>query len=181
MRGVESAKAKILFYKCVLYGIALYILSILQVTFFAKINILNAQPDLLLAAIATLALYEDGKACAICGIVSGFFYCAIGGAEIPFYILFSFLCAYTLWIITDYGLPKRHSSFFALAILGFGAKAVFNIAEITLMAQKFNLFDAFSSIIIPEFISSLVFSLIPYALFYSLTRIFHKHNKQRKD
>jgi hypothetical protein len=181
MRGVESAKAKIILYKCALYGIALYVLAILQVTFFAKINILSAQPDLLLGAIATLALYEDDKTCALCGIISGFFYCALGGADIPFYILFSFLCAYTLWIIKDYGLPKRHSSFFALAILGFGAKAVFNIAEISLAARNFNLFGAFSSIIIPEFICSLVFSPIPYVFFYMLTRIFYKRNNQRKD
>lgn len=175
MRGVESAKAKIILYKCVLYSAALYILAVLQVTFFAKINILNAQPDLLLGAIAVLALYEDVKVASICGIISGFFYCALGGAAIPFYIVFSFLCAYTLWIITDYGLPKRHSSYIALAILVFGAKAVFNIAELSLMAHSFSLFGALRSIIIPEFISSMIFSFVPYIIFFALTRIFHKN------
>ena len=181
MRGVESAKVKTVIYKCALYGVVLYILAILQVTFFAKINILNAQPDLLLAAIATLVLYEDTKVASICGIVSGFFYCALGGATLPFYIVFSFLCAYTLRIITDYGLSGRHSSFIALALLAFGAKAVFNMAELSLTAQSYNLFNAVSSIILPEFISSLVFSPIPYLLFYALSRIFHANNNRRKD
>lgn len=174
MRGVESAKAKIILYKCALYGVVLYLVGILQVTFFAKINLFGAVPDLLLAAVATIALYEDGKVASICGIISGFFYCALGGTSLPLYVVFSFLCAYTLYIATDNGLPRKHSSYFAATLLSFGAKALFNVAELSLTAQSFSIFSAFWSIILPEFICSMLFSPISYIIFFGLTRIFYK-------
>ena len=181
MRGVESAKAKTILYKCALYSFALFVIGVLQVTFFAKINILNASPDLLLGGIATLCLYEDGKVSSICGIVSGFFYTALGGFSIPFYIIFSFLAAYALRIIRDNGLPKKHSSFLIIAILAFGAKALFNVAELTLSSKSFNLIGTLYTVIIPEFISSMLFCTIPYAIFFALTRIFYKNTHSRKD
>lgn len=174
MRGVESAKAKIILYKCALYGVVLYLVGILQVTFFAKINLIGASPDLLLAAASTIALYEDGKTASICGIISGFFYCALGGTSLPLYILFSFICAYALHIATESGLPRKHSSFLAVTLLSFGAKALFNVAELSLTAQSFNVFSAFWNTVLPEFVSSILFSPIPYIIFFGLTRIFNK-------
>lgn len=181
MGGVKSAKAKTILYKCALYSVAFFFIGILQVTFFTKINVFNATPDLLLAGVAALCLYEDGKVASVCGIISGFFYCALGGFSIPFYIVFSFLAAYALWIIRENGLPKKHSSFLIMAILAFGAKAFFNIAELTLSAASVNLIETIYSVIVPEFISSMLFSPTSYVLFFALTRIFYKNNSRRKD
>ena len=178
MRGAESARAKIILYKCALYGIALYFIGVLQVTFFAGINVFGATPDLLLAAVATVALYEDIKVAGICGIISGFFYTALGGFSIPLYIIFSFLCAYALSVATENGLPKKHSSFLIVAILAFGAKALFNIAEISLSASSFSAFGTVKSIIIPEFLSSMLLCPVAYLIFFGISRIFNK--KQAK-
>lgn len=174
LRGVESARAKIILYKCAFYGAALFIIGVLQTTFFTKINVWGATPDLLLAALAALALYEDGRVVSICGIISGVFYCALGGFSIPFYIIFSFLSAYALYIVAENGVPKRHFSFFALAILAFGAKAIFNLADISLAAHSFGVIKATTNIIIPEFVSSMIFSPISYLIFFTLTRIINK-------
>ena len=181
MRGVESAKVKSILYKCALYGTMFFIVGILQVTFFSKINLFGASPDLLLAAVATLSLHEDVKVASICGIISGFLYCTFGGFSIPFYIVFSFLSAYTLCIIRENGLPKKHSSFLLLSVLAFGAKAFYNVAELSLSAGSFNLLSSLSRVIVPEFISSMIFSPLPYILIYTLTRIFHKNKPHRKD
>ena len=174
MRGVESARAKIILYKCALYGVALFIVGVLQVTFFAKINIFGASPDLMLAAVATVALYEDSRVAGVCGIISGFFYTSLGGASLPIYIVFSFLCAYLLCIATDYGLPRKHSSFFVLALLAFLAKALWSFAQISLLAASFSLFGTLKSIIIPELCSSMIFSPVSYLLFYGISRIFQR-------
>ncbi|MBR2381179.1 MAG: hypothetical protein IKA84_01630 [Clostridia bacterium] len=181
MRGVESAKAKIVLYKCALYSIALLVVGILQVTFFGKINMLGAAPDLLLGAVATLCLYEDGRVASICGIISGFFYTALGGFSIPIYILFSFLSSYTLWIIRESGFPKKHSSYLIMAMLAFGAKALFNVAELSLSAQSFNFIETLYRVAIPEFISSMLLCPISYLIFFALTRIFNKTTYSRKE
>ena len=181
MNGVKSAKVKTILYKCALYSVAFFFIGILQVTFFTTINVFNATPDLLLGGVATLCLYEDGKVASISGIISGFFYCALGGFSIPLYIVFSFLAAYALWIIRENGLHKNFSSFLIMAILAFGAKAFYNFAELSLSSQSFNLIGTLYSTIIPEFVSSMIFSLIPYIIFFALTRIFYKNNTRRKD
>ena len=177
MRGVESARAKIILYKCAIYSVALFILAVLQVTFFTKINVLGATPDLLLAAIATLALHEDGRVASICGIISGLFYCALGGFSVPFYIIFSFLSAYALYIVAENGTSKRHISFVLLAILAFGAKAIFNLADVSFSAESFSIIKATTNIMIPEFISSIIFSPIAYLMLFCTTRIFNKTSK----
>ena len=74
LSSTQLARIKAVGYKCTIYAIALYFLAIAQVTFFNKINLFGAPPDLLLAAIAVLCIKEDHKICSICGIISGFFY-----------------------------------------------------------------------------------------------------------
>ena len=80
----NSNKSKLLGYKAMLYGAALFVLSIMQTSFFSQINILGATPDLLLGAVLTLAMFEDHKTSAVCGIIAGFFYCALVYVRIRF-------------------------------------------------------------------------------------------------
>lgn len=172
-----GAGSKIVTYKSILYGVALFVLGVLQVTFFAKTNIVSATPDLLLGAILTISMFEDQRVCAISGIVSGFIYCALGTSSLPIYILFSFLCGYFFHSISNHLFGKNFFSFLALALLIYGAKALFNMIEISFLAQTFNLANAIVSVIIPEFISSMAFCSISYFVFSGLIKIFSKKHK----
>ncbi len=172
-----SAGSKIIAYKSILYGTALFFLGIMQVTFFSKINLLSAAPDILLGAVITLSMLEDQRVSAISGIVSGVIYCALGTSSLPMYILFSFLCGYFFHSISNHLFGKNFFSFLALALIAYGAKALFNITELSFLAQSFNLASAVISVIIPEFISSAAFCSISYFVFSGLTKIFNKkHN-----
>ena len=107
-------KIKTTAYKCFVYSVALFVLSVAQVTFFSQINVLGATPDLMLGAVLLIAMMENQQISSICGIVSGFLYCAMGGFVYPFYIMFSFLCGYVLWIISDRFLGKNYISYLVL-------------------------------------------------------------------
>ena len=176
---INSARAKNIAYKCVIYGIFLFILSIAQVTFFAKINIMGATPDLILGAIVVIAMRDDQKVATICGIIGGFFYCAMGGFVYPFYMMFAFLCGYTLWGVSDRFLGKNYVSYIALALLAFTLKALFSVIEASLFAYTINILNMVSKAIWPEFISSLVFCTVSYLIFNTLSRLLN--SKSRKD
>ena len=179
--SAKAAKIKNTFYKCAVYGIALFFIAVLQVTFFSRINILSASPDLLLGATVTLALKEDHRTSAVCGIIAGFFYCALGGFSYPIYILFSFLCGYILWSIAERALGKNYVSFLILSLIAYGLKCLYNLFEISLNANSFNIVDAFLYIILPEFISSVAFCSVAYLITSAFTLIFSKKSKPRKD
>ena len=178
-KKISRAQVKTVCYKCFIYAIVLFILSCAQVTFFSKINILGTTPDLLLAAVLVIAMKDDREEAAICGIISGFFYCAMGGFVYPFYMMFSFLCGYTLWGVSDRFLGKNYISYLALALLTFALKGVFNIVEASLFAYTINILNMFSRAILPEFISSMVFCSLSYLIFSVIARLIN--SKSRKD
>ena len=176
----NSAAGKILGYKCILYTIALFLLAIAQSTFFAKINLLSSPPDLLLGAVLVIAMHDEQKASSIIGIIAGFFYYALGGGS-PLYIIFTFLCGYVFWNISNKAFSKNLPSFLALGAIAYALKIGFNIITLYFAANSFDPVSAMAKIIIPEFISSLLFCSISYLIFYPLTRIFNKKSSKRKE
>ncbi len=178
-KKISTTRAKTIAYKCFIYSIVLFILSIAQVTFFAKINILGAVPDLMLGAVLVIAMKDDQEVATICGIVSGFFYCTMGGFVYPFYMIFSFLCGYTLWFVSDRFLGKNYISYLALALLTFTLKALFNIIEASLFAYTVSFLNMFSKAILPEFLSSMVFCTLSYAIFSLIAGLLNSKSKKK--
>lgn len=176
--SAQYAKLKIIIYKCAVYSIALFLLGILQVTFFAKINVLSAVPDLLLAAIVLLSMREEHKISSVCALVSGVFYCSLGGAEYPLYIIFSFLIGYVMWIVAERSFGRGYRSFLALCAIAFLAKSGFNLAYSSLFSSRFALFRDIVNIVLPEFISSMLFCSISYVIFAPLSALINKRSKK---
>ena len=180
-KSAKGTRAKNIAYKCILYSVALFIIATLQVSFFSKLTVLGGTADLLLAAIITLCVYEEHRVCAICGIISGFLYCALGGFSYPLYIAFSFIFAYVFWIVAEHMFGRNYPSFLVLSLIGFGTKALYNFIEISMSASTFNILRAFSKIVLPEFLASMLFCSIPFVFIYPCARLFNKKSKPRKE
>lgn len=180
-RGADTIRARNVAYKCAAYGIILFILGVAQVSFFSKIRILGATPDLLLGATLAIAMLEDQRSASICGIVAGFVYHSLGGFGYPIYILFSFFCAYVFHILSNRILGKNYFSFLVLATLIYGAKAVFNIVDAILFSNSFNVFALISRVLLPEFISSMVFCTVSYLIIFIPNKLINRKNKSRKE
>lgn len=178
-KGYSDTKTRILTYKSASYGVLLFIFAVAQVTFFTKINILGATPDILLASIVALAMFEEHKVSTICGIIAGFFYYALGGFTLPLYMIFSFFCGYVLWGVSAHAFGKNYPSFLALSALTFLAKALYNVLEASFLANSFNVFNVITKTVIPEFISSMLFCSIPYILLVLPINLLNKKSKRR--
>ena len=179
--SARGARVRTIAYKCTLYGVLLFLIAVMQVSFFSKINVLGAPPDLLLASIVLLAMHEDHRVSTVCGIIAGFFYCALGGFSYPLYLIFAFFCGYVFWGISEHAFGKNYPSFIAFCALAFGIKAIYNMVEISLSAQSFSIIGVFASLLLPEFISSMLFCSVSYIILIWLIRILNKKSMSRKE
>lgn len=177
-KNISAARARIVAYKCCFYGVLLFIFAVAQVTFFTKITFLSATPDVLLACVVAIAMREEHRVSAICGIVAGFLYCALGGVLFPAYILFSFLCGYIVWGISEHAFAKNYPSYLALCALTFGAKVFYSLLETAFTAQSFNIIGFVFDLAIPELLSSMLFCSIPYLIFIIPIKLLNKKTKR---
>ncbi len=178
--GTNAARARLTAYKCILYGIGLLFIGILQVSFFSKINVFSATPDLLLGAICALAMLEGREVCAICGIISGVVYCSLGGFSYPIYILFSFLCGYILPSVSSRVLGRGYISYLALAVITFAFKVIYNLLEAFITSYSASPIHILIGFAVPEFISSLLFCSLSYLAMLGLSHVFSK-SKRKED
>ncbi len=172
--GVNGARARVIAYKCMLYGVAMLLVGILQVSFFSRVNILGATPDMLLGMICALALLEDREVCAVCGIVGGVVYCSLGGFSYPLYIAFSFLCGYFLPPLSSRVLGRGYLSYLALAVITFAAKGAYNMLETLISSYSADLLHIFFGFALPEYLSSLALCSLSYLAVRWLGRVFSK-------
>ncbi len=179
--AVRAARSRIIAYKSLLYGVILFFISVLQVSFFSKVTLFGATPDLLLASVLTLAMHEEHKVSTICGIIAGFFYCALGGFSYPLYLVFSFLCGYIFWTISEHVFGKNYPSFLAFSALAFGIKGMYNIFEASLSAQSFSIIGIFAYTVVPEFASSMLFCSVSYIILIGPIKLLTQKSISRKD
>ena len=179
--SARYARIKTVGYKCAIFTVALFIIAVAQVTFFSKINLFGAPPDLLLAALVVICIKNDHTVASVCGIVSGFFYCSLGGDRYYLYLAFSFLCGYVLWIVAEHFFGKNYPAFLALATIAFGIKGAYNFLYSAMVGSSFTFFRTFGAIILPEFASSMVFCSLSYLIFSILSNLVNKNKKVIKE
>lgn len=68
--------------RTVFYGAVLFLLAIVQCSFFARLKFLPVTPDLILGALLTILLLESPQAATVFALIGGFFLDALGGVGI---------------------------------------------------------------------------------------------------
>ena len=172
----SSVSFKTVGYKALIYGGSLFVLAVMQSTLFSRLTLFGARPDLLLAATVTLAMAEGEKTGGVCGIAAGFFGVALGGAS-ALYIPFAFLCGYIFGIISNSAFAKNYPSALALMGIAYIVKIFFNLIDISLLAQSFDLIRTLTSVVLPELLYSAILCTPVYFAFSSLAKIFVKRGK----
>lgn len=163
-------------YRSVPYIGVLFLLGVLQVSFFSILDPFGSPPDILLGAVVALAMLEDARICAVSGIASGLFYCALGGSS-PAYIIFSFICACLMSYVCSRFPKKNYPAFLALCALAYCFKAAFNVADATLGSNALGILGALRYAALPELASSMLLCSVSYLAMKPL--IARLNNKQK--
>lgn len=89
---LSSTSWQTLLRKSVVWGIWLFLLAVLQTSFFSVIRVFGAVPDLVLPAVITIAVYDRERMGTVAGIMGGYIADAIGGTGLSLSPLVYMLC-----------------------------------------------------------------------------------------
>ncbi|MBQ8141506.1 MAG: hypothetical protein IJ038_07425 [Clostridia bacterium] len=158
------------------YGILFFILGVAQCSFFTNLSFLSAVPDIVLGAVAAVALLDTQKTAAICGIASGFMIDALGGSGLSLSPIVYFAIALICSELSKKMLQSFLSWIFVLAAASV-LNSLFTYAYISLSFENAAFSAVFKSILLPEALTTAVFSLPIFFIVKLCVRIAEAKNK----
>lgn len=161
------------------YGIfaaAIFVFAILQTSFFSRVRLFSATPDITLALVMGLGVFDDERTGAALGIWGGVAVDALGGAPIWLSPIFYMLAAYLAGIAVKTLLGPNLPSW---AVICFAGCAVRSFLSLLLTAMTSGVSDlsfsvALLRIVLPEFASSYPLSLFICLPAKLLCKLFRK-------
>ncbi len=165
--------------KCIVYGILGLLLVLMQISFFSRIKPFGAVPDVLIAAVFSVAMFENERFGAIFGLAVGFFVEAAGGVGVSLlplvYMLVGYICGL---VASEY---YRRS---ALLFLIFDGAALLvrmfvTLIYVVLTWSVVDLSVVIPKVLIPEALSTLVISPLPALIIMLISRLFRGEEKTK--
>ncbi len=144
--------------RIIIYGIMFFILGVAQCSFFNELSFLSAVPNIVLGGVAAIALFDSQRTAVICGIVSGFMIDALGGSGVSLSPVALLCVALLCSEIAKKMLPSIISWVIILlpaALLG----SLFTVVNILLSVGKFSFTAVFKTVLLPELILTVIFSI----------------------
>ncbi len=163
-----------LIFKLSIFAGVIFLCGILEVSFCAHIRLFDAVPDLVLAMVLGLAVFDGEKTGAVMGIWAGVVSDALGGSIIMIAPLYLMLVGYIAGIAVRTVLGKNLPSWVVLVFVGCLARMGATLIAVAADSQDFNFLTAMSKILLPEFASTFVSALPFYFIARALCRPFHK-------
>ena len=162
--------------KTALFAAVIFICAVLETSFFSKVRLFSATPDIMLALVMGLAVFDGERTGAALGIWAGVVADAHGGAGLMFSPLFYMLAGYLAGIAVKTLLGKNFPSWLVLCFAGYFCRALLSLisAALTADAASLSFSVAMRHIVLPEFASSFPLAMLFYFLTRLLCRPFHK-------
>ena len=174
-RRKQAAKMAVI-KRIIIYGITFFILGVAQCSFFNELSFLSATPNIILGAVAAVSLLDSQRAAAICGIASGFMIDALGGTGISISPI-EFLCVALLCSEIAKKILPTFISWVLLLIPASLLGAVFTVANVFLLIGKFHVSDILKTVLLPETVLTVIFSLPLFFIIKLCVRLADAKNK----
>ena len=146
-------------------ALAAFFTAIIQTCFFFNFRPFGFAPDLCLALAAVAGIKFGAKCGGIVGLLAGFFLDAFSANGISLAIPFYLMLGVIMGLLTAEGSNVSLSPFL-LFLIGVGVGATVSgiaaTASICMSYASFNIADVIFKTVLPEIVSTLVFSLIIY-------------------
>ena len=162
--------------KTAIYGAMIFLISIAQCSFLANLTFLKITPNVVIGAIAAVALFENERVTTVYAIASGFVLDAVGGSGILVSPLVFLIISVLLSLISS----KILGSFFPYTLLLLVASALSGLSTYLRLILAGSLPEysfLFGKLLLPEFISTFVLSLPLYPIFKLAARLCESKGK----
>ena len=162
--------------RIVIYGLLIFILSVAQCSFFTNLDFLKVTPNIIVGAIAAIALCDSQKTACICAISAGFLIDALSGSGISVSPIALFAVALISCEISK-KLLRNFLTWIAVLIPAILTDALFSLAYLYLEFERFSLSTVIKGIMIPEMIYTAIFSLPLFFIVKPCSRLANSKNK----
>lgn len=175
LRRNQASKAALI-KRIIIYGITFFILGVAQCSFFNELSFLSATPNIILGAVAAVSLLDSQRSAAVCGIAAGFMIDALGGTGISISPI-ALLCVALLCSEIARKILPTFISWVILLVPASLVGSVFTMANIFLLVGRFQISSVFKSILLPEFILTVIFSIPLFFIIKLCVRLADAKNK----
>lgn len=149
--------------RTLIYALVLFLLAVLRVSFFARIEKLPASPDLVLAAVVAIAVIDKREVSSVSGIIGGVMTDALGGVGIYISPLFYFTVALVLGTLAK-KMMQSYTSWAVVMLPALAARALFTLVQVILFGPDAPVLQILRQVVLPECICTAIFSLLIYPL-----------------
>lgn len=163
--------------KILIFTLLIFFSAVIQTSFFGATRFFSASPDLLLAAVIGIAIYDSERSAAAAGIGAGFLCEALGGAGTFFLPVLYLLIGYVIGIFSRVFLRRNFVSWIVVILACAGIKAVVGLLYLVCTTEHFNFIVAVVHSLAPEFILTVLFSIPMMFLTRVCARPFHKQSE----
>jgi len=167
--------------KAVVIGLMILVFAMLQVTVFSKLRPFGATPDLMLPLVIAIGITEGERWGGVSALAAAFLIDCLGSAGITLLPLLYVPCAFIAGVLGTYYLRDSLTIRVIFSVAAGILRAVFTIIYVYITFASPDAGLMFRSIIIPEFISTLVFSILPHLVSWLAMKPFHKTRAERVD
>lgn len=156
---------------CVYAAMGLF-LVLLQLTFFTRLRPFDSTPDILIIAVAMIAMYENERAGAIFGVAIGFVAEALGGTGLSLLPLVYMLVGWFGGIVASEYYKRSVLLFLIFDVSACAVRMFVTLIYVVCTWGTADISVIFPNVLIPEVLSTFVIAPVPALLLYPVWRIF---------
>ncbi len=165
--------------KYVVYALLGLLFVLLQISFFSRVKPFGSIPDVLIAAVFSVAMFENERVGAIFGLSVGFIVEAAGGVGVSLLPLIYMLVGYVCGLVAS---EYYKRSLLLFLIFDAGALLVRMFTTLLYVVFTWSIVDlsvVIPKVLIPEALSTFVISPIPALIIAIVSRIFRGEEKKK--
>ena len=146
-----------------IYSVILFLLTVAENSFFGSLRLLPSTPDLILGAVAVIALTDSRETSCIMAIIGGIMADAICGvgiylSPILYFVVVLLICPFSKKMMRSY------LSWLAILPLALIMRALYTVAKAYIFGSGIEIVQLLRYAVLPEAICTAIFSLCLYPI-----------------
>ncbi len=160
-------------------ALLLVIFALLQTTLFTRFRPFGAVPDLILPLVAAIGMTEKEKWGAVFGVIAAFVIESLGGSTVTLLPLLYMPVGYFCGILTTYYFRDAFIVRGLYTLVTSAARGIFTLIALAMTLGDFNLITCLTDAVIPEFLATVLFAILPHLAAKAALRPFHLTREER--
>ena len=165
----------------VIVGFLILFFAILQTTVFSRFPLFGAVPDLMLPLVIAIAVSEGEKWGATCGLAAALLIEGIGTVGVAFLPLLYVPVGYIVGILSTFYYKDSPAIRAIYSVISGLFKAAFTAIYVVVSYKTVVSKLVFETVVVPEYFSTLIMSVLPHGLTWLMLKPFHKSRDDRID